>query len=283
MLVITVLSTKGGVGKSTVTANLAGLLADAGSKILMIDLDNKQPTLSSYYPLKTEASGGIFELLTQGPERIDQVISKTTLPNLDIIVSNDHNNQLHQFLLSATDGRFRLIELIQCIAAMHRYDVVLMDTQGARSILLEAAVLACDRALSPITPELLSAREFVRGTVTMFDELMPLTQYTTVTLPPISVVINRLDETRDARIIVKNLRAIYETHDFVRVLDNPLRQLAAFRMAASEGVPIHRFEPVRPSGRKAPSGLEQIRTMAEEFHPDWKPLLENIGVKRYVH
>ncbi len=53
MRIMSVISTKGGVGKTTVTANLGGLLADAGLKVLFIDLDS-QPTLSSYYPLHTE-------------------------------------------------------------------------------------------------------------------------------------------------------------------------------------------------------------------------------------
>ncbi|WP_436286550.1 ParA family protein [Serratia nevei] len=47
MLVISVISTKGGVGKTTVAANLGGLLADAGLRVLLIDVD-MQPTLSSY-------------------------------------------------------------------------------------------------------------------------------------------------------------------------------------------------------------------------------------------
>jgi len=40
MRVVSVISTKGGVGKTTVTANLGGLLADAGLRILLLDLDS---------------------------------------------------------------------------------------------------------------------------------------------------------------------------------------------------------------------------------------------------
>lgn len=48
MIKITIVSTKGGVGKTTLTANLGGLLADSGYRVLLIDAD-PQPTLSSYY------------------------------------------------------------------------------------------------------------------------------------------------------------------------------------------------------------------------------------------
>ena len=54
---ITLLSTKGGVGKTTVAANLAGFLADAGYRVLLVDADI-QPTLSSYYAMRRAAPAG---------------------------------------------------------------------------------------------------------------------------------------------------------------------------------------------------------------------------------
>jgi len=57
MPVISIISTKGGVGKTTTAANLGGFAADAGLRVLLIDLD-VQPTLSSYYPLAHRAPRG---------------------------------------------------------------------------------------------------------------------------------------------------------------------------------------------------------------------------------
>lgn len=39
MHVVSIISTKGGVGKTTTAANLGGLVADAGLRVLMLDLD----------------------------------------------------------------------------------------------------------------------------------------------------------------------------------------------------------------------------------------------------
>lgn len=47
MITIVILSTKGGVGKTTLTANLGALLADLGLKVLIIDTDT-QPSLSKH-------------------------------------------------------------------------------------------------------------------------------------------------------------------------------------------------------------------------------------------
>ena len=148
MRVLATVCSKGGVGKTTTTANLGGLLADAGLRVLLIDLDS-QPTLSSYYEL-SPAMGGVYELLATELVDLDQIISHTVIPNLDIIVSNDYRNQLQQLLLNAPNGRFRLIDLLDRFA--DRYDAILIDTQGARSVMLEMAVMAADRLISPIVP-----------------------------------------------------------------------------------------------------------------------------------
>lgn len=51
--VISIISTKGGVGKTITAANLGMIISDINKKVLLIDLDN-QPTLSSYFNLTIE-------------------------------------------------------------------------------------------------------------------------------------------------------------------------------------------------------------------------------------
>lgn len=64
MDVLSMISTKGGAGKTTVAANLGGVLADAGLRVLLLDLDS-QPTLSSYYALRESQEAGSYELIAQ--------------------------------------------------------------------------------------------------------------------------------------------------------------------------------------------------------------------------
>ena len=49
MQVVSIISTKGGVGKTTTAANLAGSSPMPGLRVLL--LDPTQPTLSSYFTL----------------------------------------------------------------------------------------------------------------------------------------------------------------------------------------------------------------------------------------
>ena len=146
MQVNSIVSSKGGVGKTTTSANLGGIAANAGLKTLLIDLDG-QPTLSSYYPLDYQAPGGTFELLVHSIVEPEQIISRTNIPGLDIILSNDPHNQLETLLLHAPDGRMRLRSLLKRLPS---YDLVIIDTKGTSAVTVEMALGASDLALSSL-------------------------------------------------------------------------------------------------------------------------------------
>ncbi|MCC6206578.1 MAG: ParA family protein [Gammaproteobacteria bacterium] len=238
---VTVTSTKGGVGKTTLTANLGGLLSDLGQRVLLIDAD-VQPTLSSYFPLERRADRGLSALITEA--RVDGVISRTNLPRLDIIVSDDPEGMLQNWILHTPDGRVRLKHLLAQFYA--RYDVILIDTQGAVGPLQDAAVLAADLLVSPIPPEILSAREFARGTVQMLDRLRPMA-YLGAPLGPLRGLIYRMDRTIDARRIAQELRkeAYGPSKGAITILDVVIPNTVAYREAATARVPVHRWETQR--------------------------------------
>jgi chromosome partitioning related protein ParA len=68
MKIASVISTKGGPGKTTVTANLGAFCAESNLRTLLVDLDT-QPSLSSFYRLEHEAPGGTYELISQNQTR----------------------------------------------------------------------------------------------------------------------------------------------------------------------------------------------------------------------
>jgi chromosome partitioning related protein ParA len=141
---VTVVSTKGGVGKTTLTANLGGILADLGQRVLLVDGD-MQPTLSRYYRLTNRAPRGLVEILENG--EVAESISRTDI-GCDIVVSNDPE-ALPDWVLHTLDRRFRLKRLLR---RLEGYDFILIDTQGAVGPLQDMAVLAADLLLSPPRP-----------------------------------------------------------------------------------------------------------------------------------
>ena len=224
MQVISIISTKGGVGKTTTAANLGGLVADAGLRVLLLDLD-VQPTLSSYYELAHRAPGGIYELLAFNERRLEQLVSRTAITGLDLVLSNDDRGELNTLLLHAPDGRLRLRHLLPTLAA--QYDLVLIDTQGARSVLLEMAVLASDVALSPVTPEILAARELRRGTLQLIEDISPY-RHLGIAPPPLHLLINRVHPvSSNAKLIQQALRDVFAGQVGVHVLDTDVPAIEA--------------------------------------------------------
>ncbi len=212
MQVISVISTKGGVGKTTVAANLGGFIADAGLRVLLLDLD-MQPTLSSYYELTRRAPCGIYELLACNERDIARLVSRTVIDRLDVILSNDEHRQLNTLLLHAPDGRLRLRHLLPVFQP--HYDLVLLDTQGARSVLLEMAVLASEQAVSPVTPEILAAREMRRGTLQLIDDIAPY-RHLGINPPHLHLLLNRVPAvSANAKLIQQTLRLIFREQEGV--------------------------------------------------------------------
>nr|WP_321329861.1 ParA family protein [Alcaligenes faecalis] len=281
MQVVSIISTKGGVGKTTTAANLGGFVADAGLRVLLLDFDI-QPTLSSYYELAHRAAGGTYELLAFNEQRIEQLVSRTVIAGLDLVVSNDDRGELNTLLLHAADGRLRLRHLLPVLAPL--YDLVLIDTQGARSVMLEMAVLASDVALSPVTPEILAARELRRGTMQLIEDIAPY-RHLGIEPPPLQLLINRVHPvSSNARLIQQALRDLFQGQVGLRVLDTDVPAIEAYPRAVTRGLPVHRIEYRQPTGRVAPAALETMRSLAIELFPLWKePLARVSGRPQHPH
>lgn len=273
MRVVSVVSTKGGVGKTTVTANLGGLLADAGLRVLLLDLDS-QPTLSSYYALSRKANAGAYELLVLNLATSAQIVSKTVITGLDLILSNDDQGRLSTLLLHAPDGRVRLRNLLDNFRT--RYDLLLIDTQGARSVLLEMAILASDLALSPITPEMLAARELQRGTLKLLSELEPF-RHMGIPPPPLRLLLNQVNSIRvDTRMIIRGLSETFAETTHISFLDTVVPDRVAYLNAASLGLPVHRIDTHRSRERRSPSALETMQALAIELFPEWRVAISKV-------
>ncbi|MBV4465901.1 ParA family protein [Pseudomonas sp. SWRI79] len=274
MRVVSVVSTKGGVGKTTVAANLGGLLADAGLRVLLLDLDS-QPTLSSYYALSQKAVAGAYELIALNLTTPAQIVSRTVIAGLDLIISNDDQGQLNTLLLHAPDGRLRLRNLLDNFRS--NYDLLLIDTQGARSVLLEMAILASDLALSPITPEMLAARELRRGTLKLLSELEPF-RHLGISPPPLRLLLNQVNSIRvDTRMITRGLRESFAGATNISVLETVVPDRVAYLNAASLGLPVHRIDTRQSRKPRSPSALETMRRLATELFPEWREAISTMS------
>ncbi len=270
MIKFTVTSTKGGVGKTTLTANLGGLLADLGLRVLLVDAD-VQPSLSKYFPLAAlRPDAGLTEVIVRG-EVTPACITPTMYRNLDIVVSDDPEGRLPHWLLNRIDRGVRLRMALKAPAVVDAYDCVLIDTPGAVGPLQDAAVLAADVLISPITPEILSAREFRDGTMELLERLAPGAALGAMPAP-LRALIYRQDRTVDARMIACSIYEDLSRCDSrVSVLDTVVPQAKAYKEAATSRMPVHRYE--RRRDGVMPSAYSVMHRLAWELIPSLQGIL----------
>jgi chromosome partitioning related protein ParA len=278
MITLTITSTKGGVGKTTLTANLGALLADLGRRVLLVDAD-VQPSLSKYFPLAmSHPMGGLTELMVRGAIS-EACITATMYRNLDIVVSDDPEGGLSHWLMNRVDRGFRLRHALKAELIANAYDVVLIDTQGAVGPLQDAAVMAADVLVSPITPEILSAREFRDGTLELLNRLGD-TRLPGTAIGPIKAVIYRQDRTIDGRMIAAGIRDdLNSRNGRVAVLDTAVPHAKAYKEAATLRIPVHRHEVQRQG--LMPSAYTVMHELAWELIPSLRGAMVHDQIGRW--
>ncbi|GIP35031.1 CpsD/CapB family tyrosine-protein kinase [Paenibacillus sp. J2TS4] len=116
--IIMLTSPGAGEGKSTTTANLATVYAQAEKKVLIIDADLRKPTMHRIFA-KTNR-WGLTSVLT-GQSVSSKVIMETHIAHLDLLTSGPVPPNPSEMLSSR-----RMSELLDELRS--RYDVILMDT-----------------------------------------------------------------------------------------------------------------------------------------------------------
>lgn len=260
-MIISVSNSKGGVGKTTLVANLAGFLADLGKKVLVVDADI-QPALSSYYPLERQAQHGLRHLIMEAETA--EVISKTSIDGLDLIFSDDPKGTLQNFILHTPDGRQRLHYTLDILR--NQYDFVLIDTQGAVGPLQESAIFAADIVISPIRPDKVSAAEFKRGSVRVVSEARTMAPRIGLSVGPMYGLLYGIERTTDARTFVEALTGLIGEHPQVDLLKTKIPATVAWKKAASLRVPAHRIDKVTRG--KTPCASEVMSGLVQELLPE---------------
>ncbi|MCP9269649.1 ParA family protein [Xenorhabdus sp. XENO-1] len=278
MIILPIISPKGGEGKSTHAANLAGFFADAGLQTLLIDADYSQPTSSSIFMLDYEAPAGLYELLMQTVdlEESNQIISRSTIRHLDILVSNDPDELLPTAMLHAPDGRLRLRNILQH-PLFQQYDVILIDSKGATGVMTELVVLTATQfVLGIIKPILPDVREFLRGTLRMLTRLQSFENYG-IQLPLIQILANGIEGTNLDRDTLNELTDIIEQQRYdtsalggrkvYQLLSTRIDLLDIYKLGHVRAQPVHRLE--YKTTRKSPAAAQTMYCLACELFPEW--------------
>ena len=144
-VIVAVANAKGGVGKTSIVANLAGIAAGQGRRVLTIDLD-PQGNLATDFGCKDRSDAGrsLADLLS-GRGRVEVVRQVRT--NLDIWPGGPELSAIVPgALIPMADD-----PLAEAIAACaHEYDIVFIDCPPTLGPLVDAGLSAAELLIVPI-------------------------------------------------------------------------------------------------------------------------------------
>ncbi len=128
MIVWSVANQKGGVGKTTTTITLAGLLSQQGKRVLLVDTD-PHASLTTYLGYDSDAVPtnlfDLFQLREFNEQNVEPLILRTDIENMDLIPAHMSLATLDRVM--GNRSGMGLILKRSLLALRHRYDYVLID------------------------------------------------------------------------------------------------------------------------------------------------------------
>jgi len=219
---------KGGVGKTTTTVNLAGLLAISGNPTLIIDLD-PQGSLTSYMGYNPDIIEKSAYQLFQG--RVGNPASfmlETGISNLDLLPASSALATLDRQLGAQLGKGLVIKNFLDSIR--ENYSHVLIDCPPVVGMLLVNAIAASDTLILPVQTEYLA----LKGLERMVNTIQMIERSRKREIPYLVVPTMFDQRTRASMDAIRQLQEFYSSHLWNGVV--PVDTL--FRDASRLGVPL---------------------------------------------
>ena len=210
MRVWAVANQKGGVGKTTTSIALAGLLADAGKRVLLVDLD-PHGSMTSYFGHDPDAlEHSCFDLFLDHGQVAEGLPASLLLPTSHERMALLPSSTALATLERQSPGQSGLgLVIAKSLAQLwQQYDFAIIDSPPLLGVLMVNALAACQQLVIPVQTEFLA----VKGLERMVSTLQMINRSRKQALP-YSIVPTLFDRRTQASLqTLRTLRNAYPEH-----------------------------------------------------------------------
>jgi chromosome partitioning protein len=241
VLVVSVISLKGGVGKTSVTLGLAGAAWERGLRTLVVDLDPQGNASTVLDPPEVRFTASDV-LSDPRPHLLEHAVARSGWGHGVDVIAADSLLERHNTLA----GRQSTLRLRVAMTGLHDYDLVLVDSPPSLGGLTRNALAASHTAVVVAEPSLFA----LQGAAAAL-EAVEMVHADNLRLRPAGIVVNKLrSNSVEHRFRYEELRQTYGP----LVLDPPLLDRAAVQQAEGACVPIQAWR--SPGARELSDALE---------------------------
>lgn len=245
--IIAIANQKGGVGKTTTSTNLSACLAEAGKKVLVVDIDPQGNATSGLGVDKNGLENTIYEMFI-GDCELKDCLLEDVLDNLSLLPSNVNLSGAEIDLIGIDRREFVLKEKIKEIR--DDYDFIIIDCPPSLNMLTVNAMTTADSVLVPIQCEYYA----LEGLSQLVHTINLVKQRLNPDLEMEGVVFTMYDARTNLSLeVVENVKKNLQQNVYKTIIPRNIR----LAEAPSHGMPINMYD-------SKSVGAESYRLLAQE-------------------
>lgn len=224
--ILSIVSSKGGAGKTTVALNLAVALAEGGDNTLLIDVDPLGAIGFSLARSDTEWRGLAECMMEQ--LSIDEAVMPTKLATLSLLP----RGRLDPLDVGAYEERLHSSTTLRDVIASveKRFRYIVIDTPSGLGIITRAALSISNYVLLPLQAEALALRSISQT----LRVLMHVKEHENPNLELLGILATMVQMDKDASFNI--MTTVWES--FSGVLETYIPRADVFSVASEKGLPI---------------------------------------------
>ena len=239
-IIISIVSQKGGVGKTTTSVNLAASVAAAEKNCLLVDCDPQGNTTTSFGTDPLSLKSSLYDLII-GEQNEKEVILDTAIPMLKLIGTNPDLFGVEVEMFSKKDKEQSINNILSSIKS--QYDYIFIDCPPSLGFLTINALTASDYFIVPVQCEYLA----MEGLAQLLNTVKLIKKGLNPSLTMLGILMTMFDKRNN---LSKQVTEEVRQHFKEKVFQTVIPRNVSLSEAASFGKPIILYD-IRSRGAQS--------------------------------